>query len=130
DFIFYNQNCLCHNSTSAIWTTVYHTKMEFWWSSLIFHTDFKLFIVFHFLRKYPRRSLPWDIHKFVSGSPHGLDIFFRCNLPQLLADISNDTEYCAVYIHRLLLPDCPIDLFFREDPLRLFSKIYEYLIFF
>src|SRR5699024_2034428 len=62
DFIFYNQNSLCHNSTSAIWTTVYHTKMEFWWSSPIFHTDFKLFIVFHFLRKNLRGSLLWHIH--------------------------------------------------------------------
>src|SRR5699024_8363661 len=58
DFIFYNQNCLCHNSTSAIWTTVYHTKMEFWWSSPIFHTGFKLFIVFHFLRKKSQEITP------------------------------------------------------------------------
>src|SRR5699024_3035406 len=58
DFIFYNQNCLCHNSTSAIWTTVYHTKMEFWWSSPIFHTGFKLFIVFHFLREKSQEITP------------------------------------------------------------------------
>lgn len=34
-----------------------------------------------------RGSFLWDIYKLVSDSPHGLDIFFLCNLPQLLADI-------------------------------------------
>src|SRR5699024_7086702 len=122
-FVFYNQNCLCHNSTSAIWTTVYHTKMEFWWSSLIFHTDFKLFIVFHFLRKNPRSSFPWDIYKFVSNSPHGLDIFFFCNLPQLLADIPDDTKHRTAHIHRFLLPDCPINLLLCEHSSWLTGKV-------
>src|SRR5699024_7038943 len=73
--------------------------------------------------KHPRGSLPWDIHKFVSDSPHGLDIFFRCNLPQFLADISDDTEYRTSHINRLLLPDCLIDLFFRIYSPWLTSKI-------
>ena len=73
--------------------------------------------------KHPRGSLPWDIHKFVSDSPHGLDIFFRCNLPQFLADISDDTEYRTSHINRLLLPDCLVDLFFRIYSPWLTSKI-------
>src|SRR5699024_9207916 len=70
-----------------------------------------------------RDSLPWDIHKLVSNSPHGLDIFFCCYLSQFLADIPDDTEYRTVYIHRLLLPDCPIDLLFRENSSWLTGKI-------
>ena len=70
-----------------------------------------------------RGSLPWDIHKFVSDSPHGLDIFFCCYLPQFLADIPDDTEYSAAYIHRFLLPDCPIDLLFRENSSWLTGKV-------
>ena len=73
--------------------------------------------------KHPRGSLPWDIHKFVSDSPHGLDIFFCCNLSQLLADIPDDTEHSTAYIHRFLLPDCPINLFFRIDSSWLTGKV-------
>ena len=58
-----------------------------------------------FILNNPRGSFPWDIYKFVSDSPHCLDIFFLCNLPQLLADIPDDTEHRTAYIHRLLLPD-------------------------
>ena len=70
-----------------------------------------------------RGSLPWDIHKFVSNSPHRLDIFFLCNLPQLLANISDDAEHRTAYIHRLLLPDCLVDLLFRENSSRLTGKV-------
>ena len=76
-----------------------------------------------YLYKHPRGLLPWDIHKFVSDSPHGLDIFFRCNLSQLLADIPDDTEHSTAYIHRFLLPDCPINLLFRENSSWLTGKI-------
>ena len=74
-------------------------------------------------------SLPWDIYKFVSDSPHGLDIFFLCNLPQLLADIPDDTEHSTAYIHRLFLPDCLIDLPFRKNSARLTGKINKRLKF-
>ena len=70
-----------------------------------------------------RDSFPWNIHKLVSDSPHGLDIFFCCYLPQFLADIPDDTEYSAAYIHRFLLPDCPIDLLFRENSSWLTGKV-------
>ena len=76
-----------------------------------------------------RGSLPWDIYKFVSNSPHRLDIFFLCNLPQLLADIPDDTEHRATYIHRLLLPDRLVDLLFREDSPWLTGKINKRLKF-
>lgn len=79
--------------------------------------------------KHPRGSFPWDIYKLVSDSPHGLDIFFFCNLPQLLADICNDTEYRATYIHRILLPDRLIDLFFRVDSSWLTGKVHQSLKF-
>ena len=79
--------------------------------------------------KHPRGSLPWDIHKFVSDSPHGLDIFFLCYLPQLLADISDDTEHRTAYIHRLLLPDCLVDLLFRENSSWLTGEINQCLKF-
>ena len=103
--------------------------MEFWWGYLIFHTDFKLFIVFHFLRKKPRGLLPWDINKLVSDSPHGLDVFFCCNLPQLLSDVLYDAKDSTAHIHRLFLPDCLIDLFFREYLLWVTGKINKCLKF-
>ena len=79
--------------------------------------------------KHPRGSFPWDIYKFVSDSPHSLDIFFLCNLPQLLADIPDDTEHRTAYIHRLLFPDCLVDLLFREHPIWLTGEINKCLKF-
>ena len=77
----------------------------------------------HTYKNIPGGSLPWDIHKFVSNSPHRLDIFFLCNLPQLLADIPDDTEHCTAYIHRLFLPDCLVDLLFCKDSSWLTGKV-------
>ena len=76
-----------------------------------------------FILNNPRGSFPWDIYKFVSDSPHCLDIFFLCNLPQLLADIPDDTEHCAAYIHRIFLPDCLVDLLFGKDSSWLTGKV-------
>src|SRR5699024_2833310 len=83
----------------------------------------------HLLSTYPRTLLPWDIHKLVSNSPHGLDIFFLCYLPQLLADIPDDTKHRAAYIHRLFLPDCLVDLLFRENSSWLTGEINKRLKF-
>ena len=77
----------------------------------------------------PRGSFPWDIYKFVSNSPHGLDIFFFCNLPQLLADICNDTEYSTAHLHRFFLPDSLVDLLFRENSSWLIGEINKCLKF-
>ena len=79
--------------------------------------------------EHPRGSLPWDIYKLVSDSPHSLDIFFLCNLTQLLADIPDDTEHCTAYIHRLFLPDCLVDLLFGKDSSWLTGKVNKCLKF-
>lgn len=79
--------------------------------------------------KHPRDSLPWDIHKFVSDSPNGLNIFFCCNLPQFLTNVLYDAKDSTAHIHRLLLPDCLIDLLFREHSPWLTGKINKCLKF-
>ena len=90
---------------------MYHTKMEFG-GVPDFHTDFKLFIVFLFSTEKSQEITPLGHLQICIRLPHSLDIFFLCNLPQLLADIPDDTEHRTAYIHRLLLPDCLVDLLF------------------
>mgnify|MGYP005781488281 CR=1 FL=1 len=75
----------------------------------------KIKYILHFFKN-PRGSLPWDIHKFVSDSPHRLNIFFCAKLLQLLAYIHNDAEYRALYIYRFL-PDCLINLLLTRPEL-------------